>query len=118
METISDQNILEELGLDGREYLICTDAEADELAREYILDSVWAFDPSFLVQHIPALSQNQIAKLQEDFEDANEGLLGLIEDIDYFVEDAIRAGGRGHFLSFYDGEEVELKDGRFAYRQN
>lgn len=116
LEIINDTDELEKLGLDGKEYAIGTDEEADEACEDYILDMVWAFNPSFLSAHIPALSEKQIAKLQEDCEDANEGLLGLIKDKDHFVKDAISCDGRGHFLSHYDGEEVELKDGLFAYR--
>jgi hypothetical protein len=40
-------------------------------------------------------------------EDANETIAALITDIDEFIEDAICADGRGHFLNGYDGEEYE-----------
>jgi hypothetical protein len=37
---------------DGKgEYLVLTDEEADEKAKEYILDSVWAFNANFLAAH-------------------------------------------------------------------
>lgn len=48
----------------------------------------------------------------------NEHILLLIDDLDDFVEEAIRLDGRGHFLSSYDGAEIELEDGYFAYRIN
>ena len=38
---------------------------------------------------------------------SNELLKAMITDIDEFVEDAVSAFGRGHFLSSYDGEENE-----------
>jgi hypothetical protein len=39
-------------------------------------------------------------------------------DEDAFVEYCISADGRGHFLSGYDGVEIELADDWFAYRTN
>ena len=41
-------------------------------------------------------------------ESANELVLALIDDMDKFVSDAISSDGRGHFLSYYDGEEQEI----------
>lgn len=38
-------------------------------------------------------------------------------DIDYMTEEAIQADGRGHFISSYDGVEIE-QDGFFIYRIN
>ena len=41
--------------------------------------------------------------------------------MDEFIEDAISADGRGHFLSSYDSEEVEIDiddETYFAYRLN
>lgn len=39
-------------------------------------------------------------------------------DIDKIVDEAVRVDGIGHFLAGYDGEEVELPNGLYAYRQN
>lgn len=39
-------------------------------------------------------------------------------DIDAIVEECIAEDGRGHFLSTYDGEEIELNNGKYAYRIN
>ena len=46
-------------------------------------------------------------------------ILALIEEtcrIDKFVDDAIDTDGRGHFISSYDGEEVEAEE-YFIYRR-
>jgi hypothetical protein len=54
-------------------------------------------------------------------EGANELVRALIEDMDAFIEDAIGADGRGHFLSSYDGNEEEIKindEYFYAYRPN
>ena len=55
-------------------------------------------------------------------EDANDALTALIEagsGMEDFIDAAINADGRGHFLASYDGEEIE-SDCRnvFAYRIN
>lgn len=106
----------------GREeYLVCDDLEADAKVGEDILDSVWAFNPSFLEAHT-GVDAEAIEAIQEKMsEDANEPLKRMIKDLDHFVKDAVLSDGRGHFLSPYDGEENEEKIGGeyfFIYRQN
>ncbi|QDP60787.1 MAG: hypothetical protein Unbinned6224contig1001_18 [Prokaryotic dsDNA virus sp.] len=101
--------------LDNEDWICLTDEEADEMAREYILDSVWAFNSDFLAHHSDSGVQ-VFNILKEACEDANSAILTLIKDTDYFVEDAINADGRGHFMSSYDGEEYEENiDGEFWY---
>ena len=92
-------------------YIICTDEEADELAYEYIADSVWAFTPSFLQAHT-GVDGSTLKTIQESLcENANAPITAMIKDFDYFVEDAVRCDGRGHFLAAYDHEEHEVKVG-------
>lgn len=106
----------------GREeYLVLTDEEADERAKEYILDSVWAFNYSFLCAHSGAIAEipekeytEMAGKLCESF---NKAALAMIDDKDHFVSDAIACDGRGHFLSQYDGEENQEGE-YFIYRTN
>jgi len=102
-----------------QEYLVLTDEEADERAKEYILESVWSFNAWFLVAHMPeGVDEDAIKLIQEKCcEDANNTFLAMIEDKDYFVEDAISTDGRGHFLSSYDGSEYEV-EGYYIYRTN
>lgn len=106
----------------GREeYYVLTDEEADELAREYILDTVYAFNSDFLAGHLKKGVSVEVLKcLQKNdlCEENNVAILSLIEDIDHFVNDAILADGRGHFLASYDGDEIELNQGYYAYRIN
>lgn len=53
---------------------------------------------------------NSIKVMQNTLcENANSLVYAMIEDIDTFIEDAIEADGRGHFISMYDGEEIEQK---------
>jgi hypothetical protein len=104
------------------EYAIGNDEEADAAAAMYIKDTVWAFNRSFIIEHSSALDYDQgsediIACIQEKCENGNAAALRLIDDIDEFVEDAISADGRGHFLSGYDGDELEIGN-LLAYRIN
>lgn len=106
--------------VDDGEYLVLTDGEADEATREYIEGSVWAFNSWFVAGHTD-VSRKTIEHIQQLCEGANEPLLELIDDFGDFVEDAIDADGRGHFLSHYDGEEMEIEtDGEtlYIYRTN
>lgn len=95
----------------SEEYLVLTDIEADEACSNNILDSLWAFNTSFLMCHIDddtGTLEKTIEKAQlEMCEDSNELIRRLIPDIDHFINDAILSDGRGHFLSSYDGEENE-----------
>lgn len=102
-------------------YAIGTDEEADEAAKQYIKDSLWAFNASFIISEcgLDHSLEEAITSWQQDkCEDANDGIESLIENscgIDEFVESAISADGRGHFLSSYDGNEIE-QDGFYIYR--
>ena len=114
----------------GYEYLVLTDEEADKAAKEYILETLWAFNPRFVVMHTKFYMESSI-EADEAFEealkemqgklceDANPIIRALIVNIDEFVENAIQADGRSHFLSSYDGKEIELNNGKYyAYRIN
>ena len=108
--------------VDGYEYLVLTDGEADEKAQEYIEDSLWAFNAEFILETCGLDSGSNVIeslrKMQEDScEDCNDFIRALIDGtcgIDAFVEEAILADGRGHFLITYDGKEGE-QDGYFIY---
>jgi hypothetical protein len=106
--------------------LVLSDSEADEKAAEYIKDTVWAFRPEFLAAH-SSLDAETIGIIQgAKYEDANAPLLRTISDVEHFIDDAVSADGRGHFLSGYDGEENEqgltLQNGTrqtvYIYRTN
>lgn len=106
----------------NNDYLILTDSEADEKCKQCILDSVWAFSPSFLssftgfdIEVFEAIQNNGRC------ESNNDAILSMIKDEDDFVSDAISEDGRGHFMSFYDGNENEENvNGTtfYIYRQN
>lgn len=91
-EKVADTRELEETE-DG-EYLVLTDEEADERAREsldnYIEECVLSQIPDNLVEYF---------------------------DTDQFAEDALRNDGRGVSLASYDSEEFEV-EGFYIYRIN
>jgi len=89
-------------------YIVLTDEEADEMAKRDVLDSLWAFNADFLagesgidIEVFKAIQANGRC------EDNNEAISRLIGDETDFAEAAIRADGRGHFISHYDGNENE-----------
>ena len=103
----------------GNEYLILSDLEADDRAGEEIKQSLWAFNPDFILAHTNldykgfqyAALIKCIRTLQEALcESANDIIKLLISNLDDFIDDAINADGRGHFLSCYDGVENEIFD--------
>lgn len=109
------------------EFLVLTDDEAEEKTREEIRQSLWAFNPDFILRHTKAYENTTdyedeaiIEALKEVqgriCESANELVYALINDFDEFCEDAIDSDGRGHFLSYYDGEEHESGD-YYIYRR-
>lgn len=108
-----------------KEYLVCTDEEADEKCEEYILDTLWAFNTSFIMDYIDTRTDYDdrslrkcLDKIQELCEDSNYLIKLLIGNrLDEFIEDAIRSDSRGHYLASYDGEEIE-EGGYFIYRTN
>lgn len=112
----------------GNEYKVLTDEEADEAARETIINELWAFNADFIITHTEfwnTCTENEwheAVKALEEMqrrlcESANAIIKALIADLDEFIEDAIDADGRGHFLSLYDGEEYESGE-FYIYRTN
>ena len=110
----------------NQEYLVLTDKEADDKAREEIEYSLWAFKADFIIRHTSTYDEmdsyeyeaavESLRKAQEtQCENLNPLVKALIEDMDDFVESAIMADGRGHFIARYDGHENEQGD-YFIYR--
>ena len=112
----------------GNEYKVLTEEEAEEAAKENIINDLWAFNADFILRHT-VFYENSTDTEDKEFVKAVQSLQGsicegatpiikaLIKDIDDFVENAIDADGRGHFISWYDGEEYEAGD-YYIYRTN
>ena len=107
------------------EYLVCTDEEADERCKNYILDTLWAFNTSYIMNYIDThtdYDDNNLRKclvaIQELCEDSNYLIKLLVGNrLGEFIDDAISTDSRGHYLASYDGEEIEEGD-YFIYRTN
>lgn len=111
---------------DGAEYLVLDEEGADAKAREEIEYDLWAFNADFVIRHCKNYDemdnyeyQSAVESLrhaqEQCCENANGLVKALIDDMDEFVDDAITADGRGHFISRYDGEENEM-NGLYIYR--
>jgi hypothetical protein len=103
------------------EYMVLTDEEADEKAAAYIEQSLWAFSTGFLASET-GIDEEVFKAIQanercESNNDAIESIVNSTCGIDDFVESAISADGRGHFINSYDGEESQEGE-YFIYRVN
>jgi len=130
IELINKEDHRFKIVTDSTEYLVLTDKEADKLCKESILNSLWAFNKDFIIEHSSILDSDETSKklvgcIQAQYDDSNDVLLKLIDDIDVFIEDAIKEDSREHFICTYDGvenkETITYKDGYqtlFIYRTN
>lgn len=114
---------------DGTEWLVLDDDEVEELTWEEIEDSLWSFNPHFIIEHLENKSLDNwerfhcaeaLSEIQKRHcEGINPIVRALIADMEEFVADAIASDGSGHFLARYDGVEVVLEGTDFyAYRTN
>lgn len=108
--------------INSDEYLVLTDDEANEKVYEEIENSLWAFNAEFIIEMTGLNSGvKSLRTMQENScEDCNDLIRAIIDGtcgMDYFVKSAIESDGRGHFISYYDGEENE-KGEYFIYRVN
>src|SRR6266487_3168936 len=113
VEDLTGDDDDESFSLGNKDYLVLTDSEADDRAADYIKDSLWAFNASFLAG-FTGLPQEVFEALQDKCEDANDTFYELVARSDGgskgFIEEAISADGRGHFIPSYDGQENEEGD--------
>ena len=92
----------------GEDYLVLTDEEADDMVRDYIEESAGMFTPSFL-SGFTGIDEEVFKVLQEKGDmAAYDAIRSMIRDFDAFVEAAVSADGRGHFLATYDHNEHEV----------
>jgi hypothetical protein len=114
----------------GQEWLVYDEEGAAAAAHERIVADLWAFNAEFLWRFTPeGVEVDHLKKIGDAlYEDAQPVFLALVQagsDVDDLVRGAIAEDGRGHFLSGYDSNEVEmplnLADGTvvtyFGYRQ-
>jgi hypothetical protein len=110
-----------EYEIDGIDYLVLTDSEAFEKAEECIEENLWAFSPYFL-SCVTGVDESVFEAIQDNgkWEDNNGAIMSILDatntSISEVAGEAISWDGRGHFLSKYDGEEIEVyADGEYYY---
>lgn len=119
-----------EAELVGSEFLVTDEAGRFAALVENVKESLWAFNASFIMACLKPEIENDLssydkeqlekslAKLQSDLcEGANAIVKALIIDVEEFAEEAADVDGYGHFLSSYDGDEIEYRDedGNYLY---
>lgn len=101
--------------IDGCEWAVAeNEDQANTAAGLHIYNSVCYFTPSFLAQHSDVPEEVFEFLAVKGYSD-NEAYLAMIYEIGDFIEDAIDADGRGHFLNGYDGKEEKIGN-YFLYR--
>jgi hypothetical protein len=109
---------------DLREYQVLTPKEADNALLCYIGETLWAFNSDFILTFAKIHTEDASQALQQVLgklcEAGNPLVLAVIggqKKLKKFAAEAVKADGRGHFLSAYDGIE-HSQNGFFIYRQN
>ena len=110
---------------DFNEYSVLTNDEADELAYDYIMETLWAFSTSFLAGETGIDEEVFIALANNGkCEGNNDAIASLIKQtkpnpnqhpLQEFVDSAVGHDGRGHYINRYDGTEHEVKVGRKTF---
>ena len=115
------------------DYLVLTDEEADQAAADYIRDELWAFRADFILDQCGIFDElnhdersaavKSLEAMQGKLcESCNAFIAALIEGtcgLEHFIEAAIEADGRGHFLAGYDFDECATESGEYyIYRVN
>ena len=120
---LNENKLVEEFN--DEDYLVLTDNEANELCKERIKESIWAFRASFILDQCELDYDNKIQKSLEEIqgnlcESCNDFLLSLVEKtcgLDEFVKEANQSDCRGNFITYYDGQEnsgfVEFENNEF-----
>jgi len=103
--------------IDGEEWAVAEgEEEANKAARPAVEDSICYFRPDFLAAHSDVPEEVFVFLASKCF-DNNEAYKSMIYDVDDFIDDAIDADGRGHFLNTYNSKEYEIGE-YFLYQIN
>lgn len=124
-----DPSYFEEEGYDPNEfeskeynesYVVLTEEEAREYAKrdiESVFDELGldAFTPRFQEWILNNAVEGDFFFGEDDFNDAvKEGRVDI--DMDKVVDKCISRDGIAHFVAIYDGKEIDLGNGLYAYR--
>lgn len=101
--------------IDDEEWAVAkSEEEANKAARQAVEDSICYFRPDFLAAHSNVPEEVFVFLTNKCF-DNNEAYKSMIYDMDDFIDDAIDADGRGHFLNSCDSKEYKIGE-YFLYR--
>lgn len=115
---IDEQSVLDALGYSDDD--IAASADPDDEDDPYHEASIEDDPEEWFYVFMGMSLTDWIADQQNKAEGANDIFFQIIDGqgrFDEFVDEAISADGRGHFISSYDGEENE-QDDYFIYRVN
>lgn len=104
---ISDDDL--EVTEDGTYTLRDYDTVIDELKEEYV-ERLCEREPDAVQWFIDNFGSQEINRVIE----SNPWVI----DMDAVVDECIYQDGVAHFIARYDGEEIDLENGYYAYRQN
>lgn len=102
---------------DGEYYYCGADDEMFSIVKDYIEDTLWAFNNNFLWGYGSLRLMNAgdcdviLNAVKDKAEDGNEAIKALVDwnnNWDELVAAAIGAEGIGHFLNSYDGTHEEV----------
>lgn len=100
----------------GDEYHVYDDDGRRQAVMDQMGETISYFRSDFLA-HETGIDQTAFEKLVGE----NDVVMVIVRStcgLDALVDDAVSEDGYGVFLSSYDGEEIELDGGLFAYRHN
>lgn len=106
---------------DPDEWQIFTDDEADRECADRITEDLWAFNADFWLGFTNLDATPQVIASMREMqgqlcESANPIVRSLVGDeLPKLIDYAVYCDGRGHFLSSWDGEEVEFMN-HFLYK--
>lgn len=96
---------------EGTEYYCGEIDEMEEATGEYIKETLWAFNASFLSK-MTGMPESVFKSMQDQCEGANEPIKEIIErtsDFPSFIGAAINADGIGRFLNGWDGTSSKFQ---------
>ena len=96
---------------DGDYAVALSDEIANSAAKEYIEEHLWAFNSNAL-EELTGIPHEMFSAVQEArCESCNDAIRICVDatcGIESFVDNMMEADGRGHYLSPYDSDEIEL----------
>ena len=95
---------------DGEYAVALSDEDADSAAKEYIENSLWAFNSSTL-EELTGIPNEMFSAVQEARCESSNDAIRICVDatcgIESFVDNILENDSRGFYLSIYNSEEIE-----------